>query len=474
MHTLPLCHVDLIESKTMPTPKKTPKAIYVCQQCTAQSVRWSGRCAECGAWNSLVETVEDAGPATERSWSGPPSNPVSLSSLQNQATRRLILGGGEFNRVLGGGIVPGALVLLGGDPGIGKSTLLLQVCAEVANQHGPVLYVSGEESADQIKLRAERLGISSDRLLVLGETRLDEVLGQVEATAPSLVVVDSIQTVYLDGVSSAAGSVSQVRECAMALLRIAKSTGRPIFIIGHVTKEGSIAGPRMLEHIVDTVLYLEGDRFQSYRLLRAVKNRFGSTNEVGVFEMRGDGMAEVSNPSELFLEEQLPDADGSAIAITLEGTRPLLVELQALTSTTNFGLPRRSATGIDLNRLLLLTAVLTKRVGLGLSNQDIYVNVVGGFRIGEPAADLAVAVAIASSFRERPVDPKLTMIGEIGLQGELRRVRDAERRLAEAARLGFQRCILPRNLSRDRALHKLGIELVPADTIGEALARVWG
>jgi len=300
------------------------------------------------------------------------------------------------------------------------------------------------------------------------------VLGQVEATAPSLVVVDSIQTVYLDGVSSAAGSVSQVRECAMALLRIAKSTGRPIFIIGHVTKEGSIAGPRMLEHIVDTVLYLEGDRFQSYRLLRAVKNRFGSTNEVGVFEMRGDGMAEVSNPSELFLEEQLPDADGSAIAITLEGTRPLLVELQALTSTTNFGLPRRSATGIDLNRLLLLTAVLTKRVGLGLSNQDIYVNVVGGFRIGEPAADLAVAVAIASSFRERPVDPKLTMIGEIGLQGELRRVRDAERRLAEAARLGFQRCILPRNLSRDRALHKLGIELVPADTIGEALARVWG
>ncbi|HUX87657.1 MAG TPA: DNA repair protein RadA [Chloroflexota bacterium] len=458
----------------MPPSKKTPKLIYVCQQCSAQSVRWSGRCAECGAWNSLVETAEETGPSAERAWSGPPSAPVSLTSLQNQATRRLVLGGNEFNRVLGGGIVPGALVLLGGDPGIGKSTLLLQVCAEIANQHGPVLYVSGEESADQIKLRAERLGISAERLLVLGETRLDDVLGQIEAAAPALVVVDSIQTVYLDSVTSAAGSVSQVRECAMALLRIAKSTGRPIFIIGHVTKEGSIAGPRMLEHIVDTVLYLEGDRFQSYRLLRAAKNRFGSTNEVGVFEMRGDGMAEVSNPSELFLEEQLPDADGSAIAITLEGTRPLLVELQALTSTTNFGLPRRSATGIDLNRLLLLTAVLTKRVGLGLSNQDIYVNVVGGFRIGEPAADLALAVAITSSFRERPVDPKLTMIGEIGLQGELRRVRDAERRLAEAARLGFQRCILPRNLARDRALQKLGIELVPADTIGEALARVWG
>ncbi|HLH73888.1 MAG TPA: DNA repair protein RadA, partial [Chloroflexota bacterium] len=319
----------------------------------------------------------------------------------------------------------------------------------------------------------DRLGISSERLLLLGETRLDEVLSHIESTTPALVVVDSIQTVYLDSVTSAAGSVSQVRECAMALLRVAKLSGRPIFIIGHVTKEGAIAGPRILEHIVDTVLYLEGDRFQSYRLLRAVKNRFGSTNEVGVFEMRGDGMAEVSNPSELFLEEQLPDADGSAIAVTLEGTRPLLVELQALTSTTNFGLPRRSATGIDLNRLLLLTAVLTKRVGLGLSNQDIYVNVVGGFRIGEPAADLALAVAIASSFRERPVDPKLAMIGEIGLQGELRRVRDVERRLSEAARLGFQRCILPRNATRDRTLQKLGIELVPADTIGEALERVW-
>jgi DNA repair protein RadA/Sms len=333
--------------------------------------------------------------------------------------------------------------------------------------------VSGEESADQIKLRADRLGVAPDRLLVLTETCLDDVVVQIEAIAPAAVVVDSIQTMYLRDTPSAAGSVTQVKECALTLLRHAKTTQRPIFLVGHVTKEGAIAGPRVLEHIVDTVLYLEGDRFQSFRILRSVKNRFGSTNEVGVFEMRGEGLAEVSNPSEVFLEELPQDADGSAVAVTLEGTRPLLIEVQALTSATSFGLPRRTATGIELGRLLMLTAVLSKRVGLGLSNQDIYVNVVGGFRIGEPAADLAVATAIASSFRERPVNPKLALIGEVGLSGELRRVRDVERRVAEAANLGFRRCIVPRSASRDRASAVTGIEIVPADSLADALRRVW-
>ncbi|MGH2457523.1 MAG: DNA repair protein RadA, partial [Chloroflexota bacterium] len=379
--------------------KGRPRVVYVCQQCSAQSPKWAGRCAECGAWNSLLEAVEEPVATGARSWNLPRTSPVSLKTLRSRPFDRVVVPGTEFNRALGGGIVPGSLVLLGGDPGIGKSTLLLQVSAEVARLGGPVLYVSGEESAEQIKLRADRLGIDTDDLLVLAETRLGEIQSQIETLAPAMVVVDSIQTMYLDDIGSAAGSVTQVRECAMTLLRAAKATRRPIFIVGHVTKEGTIAGPRMLEHIVDTVLYLEGERFQSFRLLRAVKNRFGSTNEVGVFEMRGEGLAEVANPSELFLEELPANADGSTVAITLEGTRPLLVEVQALTSPTSFGLPRRTATGVDLGRVLLLTAVLTKRIGIGLSNQDIYVNVVGGFRISEPAADLATAVAIVSSYR---------------------------------------------------------------------------
>lgn len=457
----------------MPSAKNRHKPIFVCQQCSAQSTRWAGRCAECGAWNSLVETVEETPASASRSWNVPRSAPVSLRALSSQRVDRIVVPGSELNRALGGGIVPGALVLVGGDPGIGKSTLLLQLSADVAELGGPVLYVSGEESAEQIKLRADRLGIASDRLLVLAETRLEEVLAQIEALTPSLVVVDSIQTMYLEEVASAAGSVTQVRECAMSLLRAAKAMRRPIFIVGHVTKEGAIAGPRILEHIVDTVLYLEGERFQSFRLLRAVKNRFGSTNEVGVFEMRGEGLAEVTNPSELFLEELPNGADGSAVAVTLEGTRPLLIEVQALTTTTSFGLPRRTATGLDLGRLLLLTAVLTKRVGLGLSNQDIYVNVVGGFRVSEPAVDLAIAAAIVSSFRERPIDPKLALIGEIGLSGELRRVRDLERRLNEAARLGFRGCVVPRSALRDRALSRAGLEVLPAESLDEALRQIW-
>lgn len=457
----------------MAPPRNRKRIIYICQQCSAQSVRWAGRCPECEAWNSLVEAIDDSPSGSNHGSGEAPVAPISLGVLRTRSVPRLLAEGSEFNRALGGGIVPGSLVLLGGDPGIGKSTLLLQVSADLATRYGPVLYVSGEESADQIKLRADRLGVSPDRLLILTETCLDDVLAQIEAVAPAAIVIDSIQTMYLRDTPSAAGSVSQVKECALALLRHAKTTHRPIFLVGHVTKEGAIAGPRVLEHIVDTVMYLEGDRFQSFRILRAVKNRFGSTNEVGVFEMRGEGLAEVTNPSEVLLEELPLGADGSAIAVTIEGTRPLLIEVQALTSATNFGLPRRTSTGVELGRLLMLTAVLGKRVGLSLSNQDIYVNVVGGFRVSEPAADLAIATAVASSFHERPVDPKLALIGEVGLSGELRRVRELDRRIAEAANLGFRRCIVPRSATRDRGPRVSGLEVVPADSLADALRQVW-
>lgn len=456
----------------MSTSRGKSRTVYVCQQCSSQSARWAGRCPDCGAWNSMLESVEESAPAS-RFHVATRQTAVSLKHLKSTDYARIVLEGTEFNRALGGGIVPGSLVLLGGDPGIGKSTILLQISAQIAERVGPVLYVSGEESAEQIKLRADRLGFAPERLLVLSENSLDEIIPQIDAAAPAIVVVDSIQTMYLSSVQSAAGSVSQVRECALALLKIAKSTGRPVFIVGHVTKEGTIAGPRVLEHIVDTVLYLEGDRFQSFRVLRAVKNRFGSTNEVGVFEMRGEGLAEVANPSEILLEELPGNADGSAVAITLEGTRPLLLEVQALTSASNFGIPRRTATGVELGRLLMLTAVLTKRVGLGLGNQDIYVNVVGGFKIGEPAADLALAAAIASSVKEQPVDSKLALVGEIGLSGELRRVKDLERRVAEAQNLGFSRCLVPKSALRDGLRGRFNLELVGAETVAEALHRVW-
>jgi DNA repair protein RadA/Sms len=359
-------------------------------------------------------------------------------------------------------------VLIGGDPGIGKSTLLLQASATLATAEAPVLYVSGEESAQQIKLRAARLGLTGDGLYVLTETNVEAIISHIENLHPRLVVIDSIQTVYLDDLNSAAGSVSQVRESAAQLMQIAKGHGISVFLIGHVTKAGAIAGPRVLEHIVDTVLYLEGDRFHAYRLLRCVKNRFGASSEVGVFEMRDVGMAEVSNPSEVFLAERLLNAAGSAIAVTLEGTRPLLVEIQALSSTTSFGNPRRTANGIDFNRLLLLTAVLSKRVGVRLSDQDVFVNVVGGLRVGEPAADLAVACAIASSFRDVPVAGDMAIVGEVGLSGELRAVSQLDTRLKEAAKLGFSRCLVPQS----RHLNKLkspGLEILSARSLAQAL-----
>jgi DNA repair protein RadA/Sms len=422
------------------------RTAFVCEQCGHIFPKWSGRCSECGTWNSVVETrvEEDREKGATRASLVPTSEPQPLPTISADGSQRIAVPMEELNRVLGGGIVPGSVVLIGGDPGIGKSTLLLQVSSLLARQEGSVLYVSGEESVQQIRMRAGRLRISDDQLYVLSEINLEQIIGHIERLNPHLAVVDSIQSVYTEELTSAAGGVSQVKECAATLLRLAKASGVPIFIVGHVTKAGAIAGPRVLEHIVDTVLYLEGDRFHTYRLLRSVKNRFGSTNEVGVFEMAGQGLVEVANPSEAFLAERLPTAAGSAIAVTMEGTRPLLVEIQALASTTSFGLPRRTANGVDFNRLLLLVAVLSKRVGLRLSDQDVFVNVVGGLRVNEPAADLAVAVAIASSFRDVPVAADLAVVGEIGLSGELRTVSQLSRRLSEAAKLGFRRCLLPK------------------------------
>ncbi len=419
---------------------------WVCQNCGSVQVKWMGRCPDCNEWNTLVEEQEPAeAPAGARRGTFiPTAEARPVTQVATGSFQRLSVPLDEFNRVLGGGIVPGSVALIGGDPGIGKSTLLLQVSGLLAQRGERILYVSGEESAQQVRMRADRLAVTSDNLYILAETSLSQILGHIENLKPALAVVDSIQAVYLEELTSSAGSISQVREGAAALLRLAKASGIPILIVGHVTKAGAIAGPRVLEHIVDAVLYLEGERFHAFRLLRGVKNRFGSTDEVGVFEMGEGGLSEVANPSQVFLQERLASAPGSAIAVTMEGTRPLLVEIQALTSPTSLNLPRRTPNGIDYNRLLLLTAVLSKRLGLSLATQDVFVNVVGGLRIGEPAADLAVAVAIASSYRDIPVASDLAIIGEIGLSGELRSVGQIERRLREAAKLGFRRVLVPR------------------------------
>ena len=416
----------------------------------------------------MVETIVRPEPRARRRAGAPRNVPQRLPTISADGLERLPLPMPEFSRVLGGGIVPGSLVLVGGDPGIGKSTLLLQIAALVSETSGDVLYVSGEESVQQLKMRADRLGITTEHLLLLTETNLETIISHIEQLRPCMAVIDSIQTVYLEDLTSAAGSVSQVRESAARLMHVAKGHGLPIFLVGHVTKAGAIAGPRVLEHIVDTVLYLEGDRFHAYRLLRSVKNRFGATAEVGVFEMGNEGLTEVSNPSEAFLAERLPQAAGSAIAVTMEGTRPLLLEIQALASTTSFGLPRRTANGIDFNRLLLLVAVLTRRVGVRLSDQDVFVNVIGGLRVSEPAADLAVATAIASSFRNAPVAADMALVGEVGLSGELRSVSQLDRRLNEAAKLGFRRCLVPKSWRRGVTANA-NIEVLTARSLAEAL-----
>jgi DNA repair protein RadA/Sms len=463
---------------------------YICQECGRTAARPMGRCPQCGAWNSMVEEVVAVSTAPAqtagRSLVGA-STPRRLSEIEGDAEERTPISIGEFARVLGGGIVPGSIVLIGGDPGIGKSTLLLQVALEAARQ-GAVLYVSGEESERQIKMRALRLQRQFDSdsdpnaeakeaamqadmpadLFLVTETNLYAILDHVRQVKPMFLIVDSIQTTYLPELESSAGSVTQVRECASRLRELAKSTGIAVFLIGHVTKEGMIAGPRVLEHIVDTVLYLEGDRFQSYRLLRSVKNRFGATSEVGVFEMRERGLVEITNPSEAFLAERMVNTPGSAIAVTMEGTRPLLVEIQGLTSPTVFGNPRRTPNGVDINRLLLMVAVLTRRMGLRLGEQDVFVNVVSGIKITEPAADLAAAAAITSSQKDIPVRADTVLIGEIGLSGELRMVSQMPARLREAAKLGFKTAIVPRRLRQGEPWPK-EIKVIEARSIRQAL-----
>ena len=452
---------------------------YVCQECGRAFPKAFGRCPQCGAWDRMIEEIVEetktaAGHASVHRLGGL-STPRRLSEIESETEDRIHVPLNEFARVLGGGVVPGSIVLVGGDPGIGKSTLLLQMTMQMASQNR-VLYVSGEESERQIKMRAARLlqdgggsaGSLPEELYLVTETNLDAILEHVQVVNPRLLVIDSIQTVYRPEMESSAGSISQVRESASRLRELAKTSGIAVFLIGHVTKEGVIAGPRVLEHIVDTVLYLEGDRFQTYRLLRSVKNRFGATSEVGVFEMQERGMIEVANPSEAFLAERMVNAPGSAIAVTMEGTRPLLVEIQGLTSHTPFGNPRRTPNGIDYNRLLLITAVLTRRLNLGLAEQDIFVNVVGGLRIDEPAADLAVAAAIASSLCDQPIRADLVLIGELGLSGELRMVGQMQARLKEASSLGFKGAIVPRRLHQKEPWPS-GIEVQEARSLAEAL-----
>jgi DNA repair protein RadA/Sms len=441
------------------------KSLYACQKCGYQSPKWLGKCPDCGAWNSLVEELAIKSPRGGPA--GEPAKPVPLSQVKKDIQQRQSCGISELDRVLGGGLVQGSVVLIGGDPGIGKSTLLLQASAHLSRIAGPVLYVSAEESAEQIKLRSGRMAIDSDELFLLPETNIERIITQINHLKPKAVIIDSIQTVYTSAIESAAGSVSQVRESAGRLMQLAKGSGVPIFLVGHVTKDGTLAGPRVLEHLVDTVLYFEGDSGHAFRILRAVKNRFGSTNEIGVFEMKDSGLCEVANPSELFLSERPIGASGSVVVAALEGTRPLLVELQALVSSTSFGNPRRTTIGVDHNRLALLVAVLEKKVGLHLSGMDIFMNAAGGVRLNEPAADLGMVMAVASSHLDKPVDPHTFFLGEIGLSGEVRAISQPEIRVREAAKLGFKRCVLPAgNLKQVKVK---GVELIGVKRVDEAL-----
>ncbi len=450
------------------------KTVYVCSECGYETARWLGKCPECGTWNTLIEqeSVAPAAPAmAEKKLKRAPglgNDPLRVDEIPDEAMMRRSTGIGELDRVLGGGVVEGSLILVGGDPGIGKSTLLTQVSAHLAKEGNRVLYVSGEESARQIKMRAKRLGASSTELFVLPENDMTIVERQMERLRPTLMVVDSIQTMYCPELASAPGSVSQVRESASLLMRSAKVSGCAVFLVGHVTKEGSIAGPRVLEHMVDAVLYFEGDRQHQYRLLRAVKNRFGSVNELGMFEMTSDGMKEVKNASEVLLSDRAHNESGSVVLCALEGTRPLLVDVQALVATTVFGNPRRMASGVEGGRLALLLAVLEKRANIPLYNQDVYINIAGGMTLDEPAADLALCVAIASSHRNRLIGPRWAVMGEVGLAGEVRPVAQTERRIAECSRMGFTDLILPHGSLRGTQAPE-GVRLHGVHTLSEAL-----
>jgi len=451
------------------------KPIFVCQQCGKESPKWLGRCPECQAWNSFVETSPLSGALKlPKGHYFIGNKPRELSEVAADSFFRLNLGFAEFDRVLGGGLVPGSLVLIGGEPGIGKSTLLLQASAKVAEESKVVTYISGEESINQIKLRAERLNITGKGIYFLSESDLEAILQFLASLRQNMVVIDSIQAMYLEDVAGAPGSIAQVRECTLRLEHWAKQSDVPILITGHVTKEGAIAGPGTLEHIVDVVIYFEGEPFSNYRILRSAKNRFGSTNEIGMFEMRDNGLVGVDNPSEIFLSAYREGIIGSVVTSTLEGSRPLLVEIQALTTLNNFSPPRRIANGIDFNRLLMVIAVLNKRASLKLFDQDIIVNVTGGLRLNEPAIDLAVALAIASSFSDRKPIPGLVVLGEIGLNGELRGVPQIERRIAEAVRLGFKYCLMPKLPpavagSSKQFLDSVDIELIQAGSVAQAL-----
>ncbi|MFH2011258.1 MAG: DNA repair protein RadA [Pseudomonadota bacterium] len=450
------------------------KTHYSCQACGYQVPKWLGKCPDCGEWNTLVEEKisEEAPSRMDPLWVENPEIPKPITEISIEEEDRLTTNIGEFDRVLGGGVMWGSVVLVGGDPGIGKSTLLLQVLNNLSISERKVLYVSGEESAKQTKMRGNRLGVSSKNLYIVSETSLEKIIEVIKELKPHILVIDSIQTIYTSLLQSAPGSISQVRETAARLMYMAKKTGVSTFLIGHVTKEGAIAGPRVLEHMVDTVLYFEGDRGHPYRILRAVKNRYGSTNEIGVFEMKDSGLEEVLNPSELFLSERPINVSGSVVVSSIEGSRPILVELQALVSQTGFAVPRRTTIGVDHNRVSLLVAVLEKKVGMSLINQDVFLNVAGGVRIDEPAVDLGIVVAVASSYMDRPVDPKTVVFGEVGLGGEIRGISQGDIRIKESAKLGFTRCILPYS-NKKTFQGKNDIKLVGVKSVDETLEIVF-
>lgn len=450
------------------------KTQFVCQSCGYQAPKWLGRCPGCQEWNTFAEerVIEERSPDRDLLGFESGAVPTPVTEIVAEEKGRFQIGISEFDRVLGGGIVFGSVILVGGDPGIGKSTLLLQVMHCLASKGKKVLYISGEESLQQSKMRADRLGVSSEHLFVVSETSLEKILQDIQALRPSTVVVDSIQTIYSSELPSTPGSITQVREASSRLLYLAKHLSIPIFLIGHVTKEGFIAGPKVLEHMVDTVLYIEGEANHAFRILRAVKNRFGSTNEIGVFEMKDSGLVEVNSPSEFFLSGRTQHASGSVVMPSIEGSRPILIELQALVVPTNFGVPRRTAQGVDANRVSLLVAVMEKRLGVHLNNQDIFLNIAGGMKVDEPGADLGMIAAISSSFRDKVIDPEMAVFGEVGLGGEVRGVSQPEVRVKEAARMGFKRILLPKP-NQEKAKGIKGIELIGVRSVGEAIEKLF-